>query len=181
MLNSTDREGINCNDFHNIVRQQILVGEFEHFKDELYNCIGQPSLFISKFDPSSDKYYGLVSPVLNFSIIPKYPEYEGLSLTEYADLIDKDNYFGYSMLKKFRVINKGDLFKSNGVNHVLYETEYLFEHEEMDGGIMVEMSILNIDYGDFFLDFSMTGCKTQGNTVSVELENILESITLEYK
>jgi len=164
------------NDFDNAFNQQALVGEFEHFKNELYQCISQPSLLISKYSPASEEHNGIISPVVNFSIIAKEPEFRGLTLTEYADLLESENPLGYNMLKNFRITNKGRLFKKDGFEVILYETEYLFEHIETDTAVMVEMYVWNIDFGDFFLDFSMTECKGRGQFAKQDFQNIIESI-----
>jgi hypothetical protein len=158
---------------------QNLVGEYEHYKEEL-DLYELPSFLATKYNPDSSDIYGLVSPTLNFNIIPKQPEFQGLSLKEYAELIDSTEGFGYHMLKKFQVTHRGNIYYRNGYDFIKYDTEYLFEHAEIDTGIMVELSILNIDYGDFFLDFSMTDCKHQ-NQVEIENFKMIErSISLIY-
>jgi len=161
----------------NSAENQLFVGEYEHHKEK-FEINELPALLITKYNPSLDKYYGLISPTINFSIIPKHPDYLGLSLVEYADLIENARHFGYHPLKNFRVLNKGELEKIDNFNSIIYKTEYLFEHEELDFGIMVQMQVLNIDYEDFFLDFSMTDCLTQNQKESRNFENLIQSIKL---
>ena len=169
---------VSMENYDEAIDKQTFVGEYEHYKDELEAFQEHPSFMVTKHDPNSDKYYGLVSPTLNFSIIAKSPDYEDHSLKDYADLIDSQDGFGYPMLKKFRVTNKSDVFSIKGFDYIRYDTEYLFEHKELEFGIMVELSILNIDFGDFFLDFSMTDCKEQ-NQVETEIFNeIINSLEL---
>ena len=43
---------------------------------------------------------------------------------------------------------------------------------------MVEMKVLNIDYEDYFLDFSMTQCKNQGQIADNEFTGFMNSIKL---
>ena len=75
---------ISVNQYPKLFDQQIFVGEFEYYKRELYKAFDQPSLLTSKYDPNSEKYFGLISPVLNFSITCKEPEYKGMTLKQYA-------------------------------------------------------------------------------------------------
>lgn len=127
---------LSYNDFNNAFNQQTLVGEFEYFKNELYQCITQPSLLISKYNPASEEHHGIISPVVNFSIIAKEPEFKESTLAEYADLLERNSALGYNMLRNFRITNKGGLFKKDGFDIIMYETEYLFEHIEIDTAVM---------------------------------------------
>ena len=102
------------NDFANAFNQQTLAGVFEHFKNKLYQYITQPSLLVSKYDPASDEHHGIISPVLNFSIIAKEPEYMGITLTEYAELLAKESALGY-MLKNFKVTKKENYLRRMGL------------------------------------------------------------------
>lgn len=141
-----------------------MVGEYEQLKDIIRAFSDRPSFFATKFDPNNDQLYGLISPTINFDIIQKNLDNDThSSLRAYADSIERVEGFGYSMLKEFKVKTKSDVWDISGFQSIKYETEYLFEHPELNSGIMVELSILNIDYGDFFLDFSMSDCKAQNN------------------
>src|SRR5258708_6994431 len=169
---------VSVNRFGRLFNDQILVGEYEHYKDEIFKFLDQPSLVVSKYDPNSEKYHGLVSPVIIFSIVPKEPDYKDFTLKQYASLIEQQGELGYNMLKKFQVTNRGEVFKHRGFDSIMYETEYLFEHTEIDEGIMVEMFVFNIDYVDFFLDFSMTECRTQNQIAKGEFNDALNTIRL---
>ncbi len=170
---------INANQIKEAANNQKLIGEYEYHKEEL-DFFQLPSILVTKYNPDSDKYYGLVTPTLNFNIISKNPDFQNLSLREYADLIECKDGFGYHMLKDFNVSKKGNVYTDKGYDFIKYDTEYLFEHEELDIGIPVELSVLNIDYGDFFLDFSMTDSKYQ-NQIETESFTIIEkSIELLY-
>ena len=160
-----------------LVENQLMVGEYEHLKEKL-EFENQPSIIITKYDPSSDKYFGLISPTINFSIIPKHPDYSGYSLIEYADLIDSGMAFGYHPLKNFEVLKKGAIWTIDDYDAVNYETQYLFEHQDIDFGITVQMQVINIDYGDFFLDFSLTDCAEQNQKESEVFKSLIESIQL---
>lgn len=164
--------------FTKCVMEQKMVGEYEHHKEKISEFFELPSFLITKYDIESDKYYGLVSPTLNFNIISKYPDYNGYDLKEYADLIDSQYGFGYHLLKNFKVVNRSDIFKIEGYNAIKYDTEYQFEHTDLEFGINVELSIINVDYGDFFLDFSFTDCKEQNQVERENLKMIIESIKL---
>lgn len=169
---------INPSQVKEAASNQKLIGEYEYYKEAL-NLFTLPSLMVTKYNPDAHEYYGLVTPTLNFSIISKNPDYKNFSLVRYADMIEGDG-FGYHMLKEFNVLHKGDIYKNNGYDCIKYNTEYLFEHEELDFGIKVELSVLNIDYGDFFLDFSMTDCKFQNQDESASFKMIENSIELLY-
>lgn len=169
---------VNMDDYDEAINKQTLVGEYEHYRDELEAFKDLPSIMVTKYDPNSEKYYGLVSPTLNFNIIAKEPDYKDYSLRDYAELIDSQDGFGYPMLKKFRVTNKSDIFNIKGYDYIQYDTEYLFEHKDIEIGIMVELSILNIDYGDFFLDFSMTDSKEQNQVETDAFNRIINSLIL---
>ena len=86
----------------------------------------------------------------------------------------------YHMLKRFKVLKYGSVNEKNGYKFIMHETEYLLEHKELKEPVMVELNILNIDYGDFFLDFSMSQCKAQNETADDEFRQVLDSIKLNY-
>ncbi len=170
---------INTNQIKEAASNQKLVGEYEYYKEKL-NFFDLPALIVTKYNPDSEKYNGLISPTLNFNIISKNPNFKNLSLLEYADLIESKDGFGYHMLKEFNVLTKGKVYNNNGYDFIKYDTEYLFEHEELTFGIKVELSVLNIDYGDFFLDFSMTDSKYQNQIETENFAMIEKSIELLY-
>jgi hypothetical protein len=158
---------------------QKLVGEYEYYKDELiFNEL--PLLFVTKYNQDNDELFGLVSPTLIFDIIPKNHEFNGLSLNDFPDIFNSQERFGYLMLKQYKMTSRGNLSHRNGFDYIKYDIEYLFEHKEIEVGIMVELSKLNIDYGDFFLDFSMTDCKCQNEIETENFKKIEESILLEF-
>jgi len=162
--------------FNEIARKQKFKDSAEFLKEYLYDSIGFPCCIITKYDPDSDLYDGIVSPTINFSISPRENEEPNISLKEYALLLDIDE--DESILNNFRVLEVGDVFQHAGYNHVYVETEYLFEHPELESPVMVEMTVLNVEYGDFFLDFSMTQCKSQGEIADVEFKLFFDSIML---
>ncbi len=161
------------------IEQQKFVGEYEYYKYEIAGFFDQPALMLTKFDPNSTKYHGLVSPTINFNIIPKEPDYEDFTLEEYAELLESQEGFGYDMLKEFRIKDKTNVFNRKGFDYIRYDTEYLFESREIEIGIMVELSIWNIDFGDFFLDFSMSDCIAQNQVAKEEFDRTIDSINLE--
>ena len=168
---------VDSSDFKFAIDNQKFVGEYEYHRDKFDDAFELPSLLTTKFNPKSDKYYGLVTPTLNFQIIAKDPDYTGMTLQEYAELIDRE-VFGYHLLKDFRIINRGQIYNVNGFDFIKYDTEYLFENREIEIGFKVELSILNIDYGDFILDFSMTDCKAQNQIETDNFNMIIDSIEL---
>lgn len=162
--------------FNELAKKQKFKDSVEFLKEYLYSSIGFPCCVITKYDPDSDLYDGIVSPTINFSISPKENEKPNISLRDYALLLDINE--GESILNNFKILEKGDVFQHGGYSHIYMETEYLFEHPELDPPVMVEMTVLNIEYEDFFLDFSMTQCKSQGEIADNEFKLFFNSIIL---
>lgn len=161
--------------FDKMARKQKLKESLDFLKDSLYNVFGHPCLVLTKYNPDSNELDGVVSPTINFSIINKDSE-PNTTLKEYALQLDLQE--DESILNKFKVTNIGKEFELKGHKRIIVDTEYLFEHTELDRPVMVEMKVLNIDYNDFYLDFSMTQCKNQNQTADTEFEEFMKSIIL---
>ncbi len=159
-------------------QKQTLSEGFEDLKSELFEILGSPILIISKLDPENPLYDGIVSPTINFNMDIKEGEYKGMSLLDYANELDVDEED--CALKAFRILNKGDIFRNNGFDCIQFDTEYLFEHLDISDGVMVEMSVLNIDYKDFFIDITMTQCKAQNQMAVNDFNEFVKSIALDF-
>lgn len=168
---------VGVNKYEEINSKQILNGDADKYKKELLDSLYGYTCFITKYHPDTDEHDGIVTPTVAFSILCKDDGYKNTSLEEYAELLDPSNN-SFHPLKKFKILEKGNIYQKDHYNHILYKTEYLFEHQEIEKGIMVEMDVLNIDYNDIFLDFSMTQCKVQGEVAQKEFDELIKSITL---
>jgi hypothetical protein len=164
--------------FDEIKRMQKLQGIYEDFKDEIYNHVGNPLLLCTKYHPDSKDHDGIVTPTINFSVITRTEENKNVSLLEYAEQLSTKSEFGYEPIKNFRITNRGSICEYQKHNFIKYETEYLFEHEELPGGIKVEMDVINVELEDFFLDFSMTHAKEQGEVATKEFDEVINSIKI---
>ena len=161
--------------FEEGIKAQKLQGLYELRKDIL---LDEPALLITKYNLENDDMDGIVTPTINFQIIPKDPDLK-LSLLEYANSLGINPEINpYHMLKRFKILKYGTIYEKDGYNYIMHETEYLFEHKELKNPTMVELNILNIDYGDFFLDFSMSQCKAQNEIADVEFRQVIDSIKL---
>lgn len=165
--------------FNEVAAQQTIKRSFEVFKSEILDTIGYPSCFLTKHDPNSTEHDGVISPTINFSIISKDKDYLNMSLSQYANLLDQDEE--ETMLTDFKIVTKGEVYERDGYDYIQFDTEYLFEHPDLDQGVKVEMSVLNIDYYDFYLDFSMTQCEVQGEIAENEFKTFVNSIKLKKK
>jgi len=157
-------------------RKQTFNDPYEELKPDVFELFDSPIIVFTKLDPNNDKYDGIISPTINFSIITKEIGYEVMSLFDYANEIDIPE--NKNLLKMFRINKKGNIYDKNGFDYIQFDTEYLFEHPELKNGVMVEFSILNIDFKDFFLDFSMTQCKVQNQNAEKEFKSFVGSIEL---
>ncbi|NQY30628.1 MAG: hypothetical protein HRT69_14295 [Flavobacteriaceae bacterium] len=157
-------------------RKQKFNNQYENIKHELIELFDSPIIVLTKLDIDNDEYDGLVSPTINFSVDLKENEYEEMKLFEYANEIDIEE--DECLLKKFKINKKGDVFEKDNSEFILFDSEYLFEHDELEEAVMVEFSVLNADYNDFFLDFSMTQCKLQGQDTEEEFNSFINSIKL---
>ncbi|MBQ0769100.1 MAG: hypothetical protein KBT58_07390, partial [Bizionia sp.] len=125
-------------------RKQTLNDGFEDMKMELFEMIGSPILTITKHDPDNTIFDGIVSPTINFNMDVKEVEYKDMSLFAFANALDVEDEV--CALKDFKILKKGPLFKISDFDCIQFDTEYLFEHEELSDAVKVEMSVLNIDY-----------------------------------
>lgn len=168
---------VSAEKFNNQGRKQTLNDGFEDMKMELFEMIGSPILTITKHDPDNTIFDGIVSPTINFNMDVKEGEYKEMSLYAFANELDVES--GACALKNFKILNKGTPFKINDFDCIQFDTEYLFEHEELSEGVNVEMSVLNIDYKDFFLDITMTQCSAQNQIADKTFHNFVKGIRLD--
>ncbi|BDS11061.1 hypothetical protein [Aureispira anguillae] len=166
---------ISINKYKEIIQgQKINIPDEE--KNKLIEEMAGVACYISKYSLDNDEKDGIISPVICFTIDAKDAFTKNLSLEDYIALLD--NKVASSAIKGFKILEKGEPQKLNNVDSITYKTEYLFEHEELEEGVMVEMNVLNIDHGDVFLDFSMTQCKAQGEIAQNEFDSFVNSIRL---
>ena len=167
---------VSTEDFTAGFNKQIFDSEFEEIKYELIEFFESPILVLTKLDINDNEFNGIVSPTINFSVDLKLGEYSDISLFDYANRLDIPG--DQCLLKNFKIVNKGEIFKKEEFQLIKFDSEYLFEHEELEKSVMVELSVLNVDHNDFFLDFSMTQCKHQNQSADEEFSLFIDSLKL---
>ena len=159
--------------------KQIVNESFESIKSDILDFLGAPTLVLTKYDVNSEEHDGIVTPTISLNIIPKENHLEDVTLQEYAEYLSEGDGEGEErMVKEFSITKKGNIYYKDGYEFIQYDTRYLFQTSKLTDGIMVEMAVLYADYNDFFLDFSMTGCKEQGNSEKHTFDRFINSIKL---
>jgi hypothetical protein len=170
---------VNINTYNRIINDLKFQGLFEIAKEKFIEAFETPACFITKFDPESNEYDGIVSPTINFNIIPPESGSIKMTLEDHAkSLTINPEILPYHLVKEFKILNQNRIVPICGFNTIKIETEYLFEHKELKEPVMVEMDIIFIEYGEYTLDFSMTQCIKQNQTAPFEFATVLDSIVL---
>lgn len=165
--------------YHEKMREFKFQGILEIAKEKLLTLFDTPFCVVTKYDLESKEYDGIVSPTINFNIIPQDNNSGKMTLDDHADsLTINPEVSPYHFIKGFKVKNKYPINPINGHKGIKIETEYLFENEELKEPVIVEMDVNFIEYGDFLLDFSMSHCHAQNQIATKEFKEVLESIKL---
>jgi hypothetical protein len=170
---------VSVSTFNKKIKEQKFQGLFEIAKENLLTYFDTPSCLVTKYDPESNDHDGIVTPTINFNIIPPGPNSDLMTLEDHADSLDiNPEVQPYHFLKEFKIKKKSFLNPINGNKAIKIETEYLLESNELEKPVKVEMDVIFIEYGEFILDFSMTQCQVQNQIANKEFIEVLESIKL---
>lgn len=168
---------VNVKDFGRIKDGQMLDNGWYKSKEEIWEDLGDPICMATKYYKDLPENKGIFSPTITLNITPK-SELADIGYETFEELIAMSEYGVSTLLKEFKIIKRYTPFKISGCKFYEYDAEYLFEHEEIDNPLKVDLKVLKAEHKDFYYDFNCHQSITQNQIASKEFEKFKKSIKL---
>ena len=165
-------------DFGRLKEEQILAEDYDDWKNDIYESLGDPVCVITKYGIDDPKYKGVFSPTIVVNITPKQ-EVLGIWGNEtFEDVIEISKETTAQILQDFRVEKSyGQINLCNCISYE-FDAKYTFNHLEMDEPVEVELKVIKVDHGQFFYDFSMHQSLAANQPAESEFLAFKESIEM---
>lgn len=164
-------------DFGKLKSEQIIGEGLEETAEEILEELGDPICITTKYFQDKPEHKGVFSPTITLNVTPKH-ELEYLGYETFEDLVRASEYGVSSLLKDFKIVKRYDPVTISGCKFYEYDTEYLFEHVEIDKPLKTELKVLKAEHRGFYYDFNCHQSKAQGQRADREFELFKSSIKL---
>lgn len=164
-------------DFGKIKSKQVIGAGLDETSEEIWKELGGPICIITKYYNDKPEYKGLFSPTITLNITPK-KELEDFGYETFEELIEMSAIGISKILKDFRIIKTYPPYYINDCKFYEFDTEYMFEHIEINKPLKVELKVLKAEHNDFYYDFNFHQSKTQKQFADHEFEEFKNTIRL---
>jgi len=168
---------IDVKDFGELKRKQILGEGLDEMDDEIWDELDDPICMATKYYQDKPEHKGVFSPTITLNITPKQ-ELEYLGYQTFEELIEMSKHSVSVMLKDFKIIKRYEPYYLSNCKFYEFDTEYMFEHIELDGPLKVELKVLKAEHNGFYYDFNCHQSKTQKQYADYEFEEFKKTIKL---
>ncbi|WP_136668315.1 twin-arginine translocation signal domain-containing protein [Flavobacterium sp. H122] len=168
---------INIKDFGKLKNEQILGNGWEDYKEEVWEDLGDPICIITKYYQDLEENKGIFSPTITLNITPK-EELESYGFNSFEELMELSEKGVAQILRDFKVVKRYEPFLISGNKFYECDSEYLFEHIEINEPLKVELKTLKTEHNGFYYDFNFHQSKAQNQIASIEFENFKKTIKL---
>lgn len=167
---------IHVKDFGKLKDEQILGNDWDEWKDEIWEDLGDPICIITKYYQQDEAHKGIFSPTVTLHITPQ-EELDDLT-TDFDELMNLSEQGTSMLLQDFAVVKRYEPYELSGVTFYEYDATYLFEHVELKKPLPVELKVLKTRHNGFYYDFNFHQSKAQGQVAQAEFEALKQSIRL---
>jgi hypothetical protein len=164
-------------DFGKIKSEQIIGEGLDQSTDEIWEELGDPICITTKYYQDKPEFKGIFSPTITLNITPK-EELEYLGHDTFEELIGMSEYGVSKLLKDFNVIRRHEPYFISECKFYEYDAEYMFEHNEINEPLKVELKVLKAEHNGFYYDFNCHQSKTQRQYADKEFEEFKKTIKL---
>lgn len=168
---------IHVSDFGRLMDGQILPEWIEEDKNEIWQELGSPICISTKYPIDDPRYKGVFSPTITLQVTPK-SEMEALGFHSFEEILDQSAEGTTYLLKDFRVLKRYEPQTINGSVLHEFDTEYTFEHEELEVPLKVELKALKAEHNGCYYDFNCHQSRMQNQIAEREFEEFKKSIQL---
>lgn len=168
---------VKVKDFGKIKDGQILDGHYESIKYEVYEDLGSPICIVSKYYEDLSEHDGLFSPTIILKVYPK-SEFNSYGHKNFEELVNWSRHHSDSVLKEDKIIKEYEPYTSNNCLFFEHDSEYLFEHAELEKPIKIEQKSIKFEHQNLYYQFSCHQ-STETNQIAIqEFEEFKKSIIL---
>lgn len=164
-------------DFGKIKEDQILNGEWNLQKDEVFESLGEPVCIVTKYPLDLSEYKGVFSPTITVHVTPK-SEFEEDEFESFEELMSMSAYGASLFLKDFQIIDGHSPYVVSGSTFYEYDATYSFEHVDLNVPLKVELKVIKVEQSDFYYDFNCHQSIEANQIAGKEFEYFKNSIRL---
>ena len=168
---------LNVMDFEDIKENQILGNGWNDKKEELWEELGDPICYITRYDQSNPKYEGLFSPTITLNVTHK-SKFDDFGIDSFDELMELSQLGTSEILRDFKVTKRRDIQNISGYKFYEYDAQYLFEHVKLDKPFKVELKVLKAEHNNFFYEFNCHQSIEQNQIATADFEQFKQSIKL---
>ena len=168
---------VKIKDFGKLKEDQILDGHYESIKHEVYENLGDPICIVTKYYKDIPENNGLFSPTIILKINPK-SEFNSYGHKNFEELANWSIHLSESVLKENKIIKEYEPYISNNCQFFEHDSEYLFEHAELENPIKVEQKSIKFEHQNFYYQFSCHQSIETNQIASQEFQEFKKSIKL---
>lgn len=168
---------IHVKDFGKLKDQQILGNGWNELKEDVWRDLGDPICLATKYFDDKPEYKGIFSPTITLQVTP-LTELADFGHESFEELIAMSEYGISQILKDFKVLKRHDPYFISGSKFYEFDSQYLFEHMEMNEPVLVELKTLKTEHNGFYYDFNCHQSISQNQIAHNEFEEFKQSIKL---
>ncbi|TYA53221.1 hypothetical protein [Formosa maritima] len=168
---------VKIKDFGKIKDEQILDSFYESIKNEVYEDLGNPICIVTKYYEDLPEHDGLFSPSIILKMTPK-SEFDSYGHKNFEELIKMSRKNDNSVLKDYKIVNIYDPYTLNNCQFFEDDSEYLFEHKELEKSIKVEQKSIKFEHQNLYYQFSCHQSLEMNEKADIEFEAFKKSIKL---
>ena len=168
---------ISVKDFGKLKNEQIIGEGSDLTTEEIWNELGDPICIATKYCQDNPEYKRVFSPTITLNITPK-EELEDFGIETFEEVIELSEYGIAEVLKDFKVTKRYNPYFISNCKFYERDSEYLFEHIELDAPLKVELKTLSTEHNGFYYDFNCHQSKIQNQYADKEFEDFKRTIKL---
>lgn len=146
---------VHVTDFGRLKEGQILTDEYEEMRKEGHQVLADPLVLMTRYDPDDPQFKGRFSPTITVHAAHRSQVTGMWGIDTFEDSIRWGGREARNMLKEFQTTQTFEQIGLCGCNSYEHRATYLFEHEEAQQPVTVELRIIHIEHGDLFYDINM--------------------------
>lgn len=168
---------VSVKDFGRLKSEQIIGEGLGLTNERIWDDLGEPICVVTKYFEDLPEQKGVFSPTITLNVTPK-SELDDIGFESFEELIEMSNYGTSKLLKDFRIKKVYDRYKINDCNIYEFDSEYLFEHIDIDQPLKVELKVLQAEHQDCYYVFNCHQSKAQNQNASKEFRAFINSIKM---
>ncbi len=146
---------LSLNQFNEVKTNVILSGEFEEYKEQVFELLGDPISIVSKYLDEDDDNDGKLNPTITLNITPAEEILMDSEGSTFEEAIAESRQVTSHFLKEFEIIKDFGQTNLSNCNSYEYDAKYMFEHKELTVPLQVHLKVIKIEHRGLYYDINM--------------------------